>query len=139
MAAAVPLYRNRRVRGFFQRVFVYLLFALCLVFFAAGLHGLPALSLYGRLLAGWGGGAFGAVYPFAMAAGLSWPALAALALAVPGVAAVERFAARGKGGTVAHWIRRRGWFVRWPLYWLLVAGLLLLGVYGPVAPVYQLF
>lgn len=138
IAAALPLYRVPRVRGGFQRVFTYLLFTLCIVFFAEGLHGLPVFSLFGRLFTGWDAAALGGLYPAAAEAGLGWPRLAALGAALALVALVEKFAVK-PADSVALWIRRRRWFARWPLYWLLVAALLLFGVFDGQTPIYQLF
>ena len=63
--------------------------------------------------------------------GLDVSAIAVLAVGGVLVAAVE------SRGLVSDWIRRQWFFVRWPLYWLLALALLLFGVFGQSAFIYQ--
>lgn len=133
LAARIPVYRLRFIRGFFQRVFVYLMFAGCLVFFAAALYNFSFFSWGSGLFSGWGEIVTDFPFFFTMLAtlGLDAKTLLLLAATVLLVELVE------KQGRVSDWIRRRGWFVRWPLYLLLIAALLLFGKLGQSPAIYQ--
>ncbi|MDL2324952.1 hypothetical protein LJC61_07375 [Ruminococcaceae bacterium OttesenSCG-928-A16] len=130
LAAKIPLYRARHLRGFCQRVLVYLLFAGCLVFFAAALYQFPVSSWAAGLLNGWDT-LFTSFAALNTVLGLDFTTMLLLAGCIVLVEAVE------KCGNVAGWIRRRGWFIRWPLYILLLAMLLVFGKLGQSPAIYQ--
>ena len=76
---------------------------------------------------------------------LSWQALLAgfagrgldLTVFVVSAAGILLVEAVERCGPVAEWIRRRWFFVRWPLYYLLAAALLFFGAFGKSAFIYQ--
>lgn len=125
-----PLYRWGPLKRLIQRVCVYGLFTFCIVFFAADLYGGSAGAVFGGLFSGWD---------------LSWQALLAgfagrgldLTVFVVSAAGILLVEAIERCGPVAEWIRRRWFFVRWPLYYLLAAALLFFGAFGKSAFIYQ--
>ena len=125
-----PLYQIAPLRAAFQRVWVYLLFTFCIVFFAADLYGGSASAVLGGVFGGWDMG-LSAFWNGLAGKGLDLAAVAVLAIGGALVAAVE------SRGLVSDWIRRQRFFVRWPLYWLLALALLLFGVFGQSAFIYQ--
>lgn len=131
----IPVYRIRYVRGFFQRVFVYLLFTACIVFFAAALFGTSTTVVLSSMAHGWDvlGTGFGGVLA---ASGLTSKILLALSGAVLLVELTEKFGITEKTN-MADWIRARWFFVRWPLYYLLAAALLFFGAFGQSIFIYQ--
>lgn len=136
LAEAVPLYRKPVVRGIFQRVFVYLIFAGTFAFFAAALYKSPMGIWLGQLGQGWGALLRGALPGSFSPTGMTWPLALAIALSAVLVEVVEHFAARG-GGNVSGWIRERRWFLRWPLYYVLILVLLAFGAFGQSMFIYQ--
>lgn len=132
----IPVYRNRHVRGFVQRILVYLLFALTLVFFAGALYGGGVWPWFAGLLQGWQGltpANFMALLTFN---DLPRDTLLVLLFSIVLVEIVEMLGIR-KGSTVATWVRKRAFWVRWPLYYVLLGGLLAFGVFGQSVFIYQ--
>lgn len=134
LAKRNPLYRSKLVKTAVQRCCVYLLFTICIVFFACELYGAKPLTVYGGMFSGWGqalaGGLAGLGGGFARL-GLNGATAGMLALAGLFVALVE---ARGP---VAGWFRRQWFFVRWPVYYALCLLLLFFGAFGQSAFIYQ--
>lgn len=141
LAASVPVYRSRYIRGVVQRVLVYLMFSGCLVFFSAALFNTPVLEWFQKLGTGWSTVMPGGGFLLGLRSnGLDWQTLAVLAAGIPLVELIEKFGvapARGRDGTMADWIRRRIFLVRWPLYYVLLAGILLFAAFGHSPFIYQ--
>lgn len=138
IAGAVPLYQKPAVRGVFQRLFTFLLVCGTMLFFASAYYQQPFFEWAGQLGQGWallGGGDF---WPAVARAGLDgWkPALLLGGSAL--VAGIEHFAVSTES-TVAHWVRQRRFFVRWPLYLALLAAILFFGVFPVHEGIYQGF
>lgn len=129
----IPVYKNKHIRGFFQRIFVYLLFAGCLVFFAAALFGSNIMHWFSGLFTGWAGliTHFSSFVSTLGTHGLTIPVLMVLFAGIILVECIE------KCGDVSLWIRRRGWFFRWPLYYVLLAVLFAFGAFGQSPFIYQ--
>lgn len=132
----IPVYRAKFVRGVIQRIIVYILFAACGILFAAG--------WFSFSLAQWGQGAFygwadlGSI-PSALAQyGIEGPLLWVLPAAILLVVVIEAIATR-PGRNVAIWIRSTYFFLRWPLYFLLLLALLFFGVLNGPAFIYPQF
>lgn len=134
--AAIPVYRNQHVRGFFQRIFVYLLFAGCMLFFATALFGGTVSGWFAAVQAGWGSFSFTALFASITSLGLNQVLLIVLAGGIVLIESIEKFAVSATS-TIADWIRRRYFFVRWPLYLILLVCLLLFGVFGKSSFIYQ--
>ncbi len=134
LVARIPLYRIGAVRGVFQRIFVYLLFSFTLFSFAFTLYATPLADFFTQLSLGWSAPAD--FLPHFSSFGLDGWILAVLPLSILLVELVECFAVSDTG-TVADWIRARRWFVRWPLYYLLLMLLLAFGLFGQSAFIYQ--
>ncbi len=137
LVSAVPLYRIPAVRGFFQRIFVYLLFAGCFAFFAFSLYNTSVVDFMAPLGTGWaelfGPGLLRALN------GTPW-GLGTVLIVVLGavfVELVEMWAVHPGESSVASWIRARGWYLRWPLYYLVLCALMLLGMFGQSTFIYQ--
>ncbi|MDL2214180.1 hypothetical protein LJB76_01310 [Clostridia bacterium OttesenSCG-928-O13] len=138
LAEKVPLYRKPKVRAAFQRVFTFLLFAFTMAFFASALYQQPLFEWAPALGQSWGVLASGEFLPALWQAGLSGPHTPALLLGSVLVIAVEHFAV-GPDSTVAGWIRAKRFYVRWPLYLMLLAALVLFGVFPVTSGIYQSF
>lgn len=125
-----PLYRIRPLRHGIKCICVYLLFTACIVFFAADLYGGEALAVYSGLFQGWD-------IPFEkLMQGFSQYGLTlstALVSAI-GIFITDRVEATG---SVALWIRKRHFLVRWVLYYLLALAILFFGSFGKSAFIYQ--
>ena len=130
LAKKNPLYRFKPVKNFIQRAIVYLLFTVCIVFFAADLYGAAAGTVFAGMFKGWGIG-WQAFWNGVLDRGLT-PRLVAVLIA--GSALVELVEWRGP---VAEWIRRRWFFIRWPLYYLLALAILFFAAFGQSAFIYQ--
>lgn len=135
LANKVPLYRAKYFRGTVQRVLVYLMFAGCIVFFAAGLFGRPVTVWFSALGTGWGAGGLMASLN---AAGLSAVLMAAVGGCIILTEVVEGLAVK-PGRNVSGWIREQYFFVRWPLYFVLLAVLLVFGMFGSSPFIYSVY
>ncbi len=134
LARRNPLYRSRLIKTVVQRGCVYLLFTVCIVFFACELYGAEPFAVYGGMLRGWGAALEGGLASLGQGfarLGLDGATAGMLALAGLFVALVE---ARGP---VAGWFRRQWFFVRWPVYYALCLLLLFFGAFGQSAFIYQ--
>lgn len=134
LAKRNPLYRVKWLKKVIQRGIVYLLFTICIVFFASELYGASAFAVYGGMFRGWGaalaGGLPGLAEGFARL-GLNEATAVMLALAGLFVALVEW------RGPVSEWFRRQWLIVRWPVYYALCLLLLFFGAFGQSAFIYQ--
>lgn len=138
LVAKIPVYRAKHLRGFIQRVLVYLLFTGCLIFFASSLFSFSVAAWGQGLLGGWvplfeNFGSFTTVLGLY---GLGTKQLIVIAAGIVVVELVEKFAVTATTN-VADWVRSRYFFVRWPLYYLLIAALLLFGIFGQSPFIYQ--
>ncbi len=129
LVARIPVYRNRFVRGFFSRFGVCLLFCATTFLYADALLNASVVGSLKALFAGWNL-LFSGMLPLALtAAGFGEMQWIVLGASIFLVVLVEGFAIR-PGSTVADWIRRRLFFVRWPLYLVLLCALFLFGVFS---------
>lgn len=138
MAEAVPLYRAKPVRAVWRRVAVYLLFAASLTLFISAYYQQPFTQWVGNLGKGWALLTSGAFLPSLAEAGLTTRRMAIVGGGLALVGLLEHFAVSFES-TVADWVRTRRFFVRWPLYYLLIAGLLFFGVFPASSGIYQGF
>ena len=108
------------------------MFTACLLFFASAMFKFPVPDWLAGLARGWRG-AFvnGTLVTNLLATGLTTHLLLALGGGILLVESVEQF------GNVADWIRRRLLVWSWPLYYLLLAGLLFFGAFGQYPFAYQ--
>lgn len=125
-----PLYRLSFVKHTLQRICVYLLFTVCIVFFAADLYGGNAFSVYSGLFQGWNLTGSQLLQGF-VDNGLPVAIMYVLALGCPFVEIVESH------GPVAVWIRRQPAIIRWVIYYLLVLAILFFASFGKSAFIYQ--
>lgn len=134
LAKKNPLYRVRFLKKMIQRACVYLLFTICIVFFAAELYGAAPADIYGGMLRGWDtalAGGWAALGEGFVRLGLDAVTAGMLAAAGLVVALVEW------RGPVSEWFRRQWFIVRWPLYYALCLLLLFFGAFGQSAFIYQ--
>ncbi len=135
LASAVPVYSNRYVRGFFQRIFTYLLFTACLLFFAASLYNFPLQNWFRGLLQNWQN-----ILPSFLSLfekyKLPLVNIGVLAAGVLLVEFIELFAV-SPTSTISSWVRRQKFYLRWPLYYGLLAAFLLFGAFGKSPFIYQ--
>lgn len=132
LAARVPVYKNRYLRGTVQRILVYLMFAGCLTFFAFAMYGTGVGEFFTSLPQGWG-----ALFRGTLAGNfLPLSTVIMLAVGVLVLEGVEHFAVR-PGSSVASWVRTRKWWLRWPLYYALLSALLVFGSFGKSPFIYQ--
>lgn len=132
-----PLYYFKPVRFFIKNIITYLLFTSCIVFFAAASYGggiTTAIGMYQGMFAGWG--AFFSSQ-LAMSAQLSLAGFTVnsawiVAIAIFLVELLEALHSKINEG-----IRRVAFFVRWPLYYLLILGILFFGEFGKNSFFYQ--
>lgn len=137
LVSKIPGYRSPHLRGFVQRVLVYLMFAGCLLFFAFGLFGTPLATWFGQLPTGWDLlGQPSAFFYVLQNDGLSATLLMVLAAGILLVELIEKWGVSATK-TMADWIRARWFFVRWPLYFALLAALLCFGAFGASTFIYQ--
>lgn len=136
LASRIPVYSMPKVRGFFQRVFVYLIFSVSFIFFALALYGTPADIYFTHITEGWRALLMGTLPRAFTAMDLEAWLLAGVALAAVLVEVVEKFAVN-ENSDIAAWIRTRGWYLRWPLYYGLLIVLLVLGAFGKSDFIYQ--
>ncbi|MDL2254000.1 hypothetical protein LJC49_08045 [Ruminococcaceae bacterium OttesenSCG-928-I18] len=136
LVGALPLYRKPRVRGIFQRGFVYLLFSGCFAFFAFSLYNTPIAEFFSMSYSGWRLLTAGKLVDSFADAGLPVYVVLLLAVGILLVELIEMFAVK-KDSTVASWIRTRKWYLRWPLYYLLLCALITFGKFGQSSFIYQ--
>ncbi len=137
-AASVPIYHMRHLRGFVQRVLVYLMFALCLVPFAFDMYRTPLAAAWAALRQGWGSLFSGELLATAQPFGFDPLVLAVLAALVLLVEILEKLGVK-KNSNMADWIRRQKFFVRWPVYYVLLAALMAFGAFGLSQFIYQVY
>lgn len=136
LVAKIPVYRNRHIRGFFQRVSVYLMFSFCLIFFSSAVFGTDASMWFSRVASDWNTIPTGKFSTLLGQLGLDRRIIIALVIAALLVEIIEKIAIR-KNSTIAEWIRKRKVFIRWPLYYVLLAGILFFGAFGKSPLIYQ--
>ena len=116
-----------------RRALTFAELAFTFIFFSAALYkASPDLHPYLTLLSGWTAEGWAALQKGLAAAKLlddpqQWVVWGGTLFAL----ALE------SRGNVGEWVRRRWFFIRWPLYALLVAGLVFFGVFGNSAFIYQ--
>lgn len=132
LAAHNPLYKLRFVKALIQCSCVYLLFSVCMVFFAASFYGgglADGFYLFGHLGASGAGLAQLVFGKLGLSTGLVW----AVALSALFVELGEKW---GRPDLVI----RKIWFIgRWPLYYLMIAVILVFGNLGASGSVYGTF
>ncbi len=138
LAAAVPLYRCAPVRAVLRRTVVYLLFCASLLLFASAWFQQPFFQWAGQLGQGWGTLFGTGMLPAFVAAGLTPTRVLVILGGLALVLALEHFGIR-ENSTMADFIRTRRFYLRWPLYYLLIAGLLLFGAFPAAQGIYQGF
>ena len=135
LSNSIPLYRNRHVRGFFQRIFTYLLFTTCLLFFAASLYSFPLQNWFGGLFYNWQN-----ILPsFTNLLDKNNLPLLNIAVLFAGILLVEIIEcfAVSLTSNISTWIRRQKFYLRWPLYYGLLAAFLVFGAFGKSPFIYQ--
>ncbi len=116
-----------------RRVLTFAELSFTFIFFSASLYKAPAdLHPYRTLLSGWTAKNFellqaALVTNDLLGGPLQWVLIGGTTL----VLALE------SRGNVGEWVRRRWFFIRWPLYLLLAAAILFFGVFGQSAFIYQ--
>ncbi len=136
LVQAIPLYRVPRVRGVFQRIFTYLIFAGCFAFFAFSLYSTSVAEFVLPLGSGWELLQGQSLPQLFAGTGWTWDTVYILLGGGLLVGVVEALAVR-PGQNISTWIRARKWYCRWPLYYLLLSGLLLFGLFGQSTFIYQ--
>ena len=126
-----PLAKVPFLLHFFQRVWVYLCFTLCIVFFAAALYGSSAGDVFSGMLTGWAGFTWAGFTAGLASRSLSLTTIGLLTLGCCFVELVEW------RGCVSSWIRRQWFIIRWPIYYALALAILFFGVFGKSAFIYQ--
>ena len=129
LVSKIPIYRTKVVRGIAQRIITYLIFSICLIFFASSLYSFSPLAYFGNIHHGWKS-LFIQFSVFQKTIGNhSFPlsSLFILMVSIPFVSVIEKFAV-SENSTLAQWIRSRYYYVRWLLYYGLIIALLLLAV-----------
>lgn len=121
----IPLYRTKPVRGVAQCAIVNLGFAACGVLFASAWFSFPLSAWLRGFAYGWGRATELPVVlqQFGISGNLQWVLPAAIVL----VTFIETIAVHKKGN-VAAWARSTYFYVRWPLYIILILALLFFGV-----------
>ncbi len=136
LVQAIPVYRIPAVRGVFQRIVTYLMFAGCFAFFAFSLYTISVVEFAMPLGSGWE--IFASRDLPQIFTGTPWTMETVFTLLAGGllVGVLEALAVK-PGQNISTWIRARKWYCRWPLYYLLIGGLLLLGMFGQSTFIYQ--
>ena len=137
-----PLYHFTPVRRIFQTAVTYLLFTSCIIFFRSsevfeGSKGIAdALYIYGHLFSGWGKlfTAPDAIGRALVSIGLSVQTALVLAVSILVVETLESVQE-----PVNRTIRKVPIFLRWPLYYALVLGMLFFGSFANSGSIYGRF
>ena len=137
-----PLYHFTPVRRIFQTAVTYLLFTSCIIFFRSsevfeGSKGIAdALYIYGHLFSGWGKlfTAPDAIGRALVSIGLSVQTALILAVSILVVETLESVQE-----PVNRTIRKIPIFLRWPLYYALVLGMLFFGSFANSGSIYGRF
>ena len=137
-----PLYHFTPVRRIFQTAVTYLLFTSCILFFRSsevfeGSKGIAdALYIYGHLFSGWGKlfTAPDAIGRALVSIGLSVQTALVLAVSILVVETLESVQE-----PVNRTIRKVPIFLRWPLYYALVLGMLFFGSFANSGSIYGRF
>ncbi len=116
-----------KVRNAMRPFWTYIFFCVPLVFFIAGYFEEPISGWVMRFSTGWDTVLSGGVFAAAESAGLGMKSVLVAAVGVVAVELAEWRGAKTKEGTVSAWARTLPVFVRWPMYYALIAALLLLG------------
>lgn len=132
IASKVPLYRAKAFRRTVQSIWVYLVFSVCCVFFAAGLYSISPSNLVTALLAGGNIQAIGTYCATLRGTRFGWfyPMLLGSALLV---LVVESFAWHSQK-PLYQWVRSQYFFIRWPLYYIPLAAMILFANLEGAAP-----
>ena len=129
-----PLYRIDAVRRWVQRMIVFLLFGVTLVFFASALYKADPYAVYAGMTRGWQslGSAWDQVLATLTSARIDGRLPAMLTCGTIIVLAVE-----SNGRNVAQWVRKQNFVLRWTLYYAMGAAILFFAVFGQSAFIYQ--
>lgn len=128
-----PLYREAGIRNAIQRLIVFALFCLTMVFFASALYNADPYGIYTGMLQGWHGLA-------------SWDGVRSLLLdsgingrlpVVLTCGSLIVLAAEHHGTNVARWIRSQCFILRWTLYYASCLAILFFGAFGQSIFIYQ--
>lgn len=128
-----PLYRADWLRVLLQRCITFLLFILSLVFFAGALYNADPYAVYAGMVQGWQN-AWDSVRTTLYDTGIDGRLPVVLTCAAAIVLAAE-----SHGRSVARWIRRQNFVLRWTLYYAAGAAILCFGAFGQSAFIYQQF
>ncbi len=129
VASGTPVYSLKPVRSFVQRVLVYLMFAGTLAALAFSNYQTPVAEAFGVLATGWDAAGFAAAFAGGTAFGFTVQMVVVVVVAVVLVEALEKLGIKD-GGNMALWVRRQKFYVRWPLYYVLLGGFIAFGAFG---------
>lgn len=138
MAHKTGLAKHPRLRAALRRLWVYLLFSASMMLFASAYFEQPFVQWFPYLFKGWAMLGTGDYFPALQRAGLAPVQMALVAGGSALVLLVERWAL-STDGTVGSWVRRQAFYLRWPLYLVLLAAILFFGIFPLTAGIYRGF